>query len=188
MPATTNFLAADLGASNGRVLVGKWDGARFDLQELHRFPNGPTMVLGRMYWNVLSLWTELKAGMTRYGALFKDAPVVDWHRHLGRRLWPAGRRWATAGQPGPLSGCAHQWHRPARLPDHAPRRDLRRDGAPVSPVEHPLPVVCHARAGRPATGLRGHHAHDARPLPLLAYGRKDRRIHHRLHDADAARP
>ncbi len=76
MPATTNFLAADLGASNGRVLVGKWDGARFDLQELHRFPNGPTVVLGRMYWNVLSLWTELKAGMTRYGALFKDAPVA----------------------------------------------------------------------------------------------------------------
>ena len=48
MAATTNFLAADLGASNGRVLVGKWDGARFELQELHRFPNGPTMVLGRM--------------------------------------------------------------------------------------------------------------------------------------------
>ena len=68
MSATVDFLAADLGASNGRVLLGKWDGARFELEDLHRFQNGPVAVLDRLYWDVLSLWSEVKAGMTRYAA------------------------------------------------------------------------------------------------------------------------
>lgn len=68
MSATANFLAADLGASNGRVLLGRWDGNRFALEVLHRFDNGPTNVLGRLYWDVLTLWREVKAGMMRYAA------------------------------------------------------------------------------------------------------------------------
>lgn len=68
MSASANFLAADLGASNGRVLLGKWDGARFALEVLHRFENGPTNILGRLYWDVLSLWREVKVGMMRYAA------------------------------------------------------------------------------------------------------------------------
>ncbi len=75
MAATANFLAADLGASNGRVLLGKWDGERFVLEVLHRFENGPTNVLGRLYWDVLSLWREVKAGMTRYAADYR-APLA----------------------------------------------------------------------------------------------------------------
>lgn len=68
MTRTANFLAADLGASNGRVLLGKWDGERFTLEVLHRFENGPTNILGRLYWDVLSLWREVKMGMMRYAA------------------------------------------------------------------------------------------------------------------------
>ncbi|MFO7635464.1 MAG: FGGY family carbohydrate kinase, partial [Caldilinea sp.] len=75
MGATANFLAADLGASNGRVLLGKWDGQRFELEVLHRFENGPTNVLGRLYWDVLSLWREVKVGMTRYAAVH-TAPLA----------------------------------------------------------------------------------------------------------------
>ena len=68
MRETANFLAADLGASNGRVLLGRWDGERFELEVLHRFENGPTNVLGRLYWDVLALWREVKVGMARYAA------------------------------------------------------------------------------------------------------------------------
>lgn len=68
MSKTANFLAADLGASNGRVLLGRWDGERFRLEVLHRFENGPTNVLGRLYWDVLALWREIKIGMMRYAA------------------------------------------------------------------------------------------------------------------------
>jgi rhamnulokinase len=62
----TNFIAIDLGASNGRVLLGRWDGARFDLHELHRFANGPVNVLGSLHWDVLQLWSEIKTGLARY--------------------------------------------------------------------------------------------------------------------------
>ncbi|HRA67594.1 MAG TPA: rhamnulokinase, partial [Caldilinea sp.] len=70
MRETANFLAADLGASNGRVLLGRWDGERFELEVLHRFENGPTNVLGRLYWDVLALWREVKVGMARYAAAY----------------------------------------------------------------------------------------------------------------------
>ncbi len=75
MAATTNFLAVDLGASNGRVLLARWDGERFELQELHRFANGPTEVHGRIYWDALRLWTEIQTGMARYAAEFDEPPA-----------------------------------------------------------------------------------------------------------------
>lgn len=75
MSKTANFLAADLGASNGRVLLGRWDGERFQLEVLHRFENGPTNVLGRLYWDVLALWREVKTGMMRYAAA-NTAPLA----------------------------------------------------------------------------------------------------------------
>lgn len=65
---TVNFIAADLGASNGRVLLARWDGARFTLQELHRFPNGPVEAMGRLFWNALGLWSDILAGLARYAA------------------------------------------------------------------------------------------------------------------------
>ena len=76
MQATSDFLAADLGASNGRVLAAQWDGARFSLDVLHRFANGPVNTPGRQYWDVLRLWDEIKIGMARYGATHQRAPVA----------------------------------------------------------------------------------------------------------------
>jgi rhamnulokinase len=75
MAATADFLAADLGASNGRVLLAAWDGDRFALDVIHRFPNGPVSVLGRDYWDVLRLWTEIKAGLAQYGAEAAGPPA-----------------------------------------------------------------------------------------------------------------
>jgi rhamnulokinase len=66
MTRTSNYIAIDLGASTGRVLLGRWDGARFDLQELHRFENEPVTVTGHLHWDVLRLWAEIKQGLARY--------------------------------------------------------------------------------------------------------------------------
>jgi rhamnulokinase len=70
MKETVNFLAIDLGASNGRVLLGRWDGGCFSLEELHRFPNGPVEFKGHQHWDVLRLWREIEFGLARYADQF----------------------------------------------------------------------------------------------------------------------
>ncbi|MBI5714798.1 MAG: rhamnulokinase [Chloroflexi bacterium] len=72
MTHSLNFLSIDLGASSGRVLLARWDGARFVLQELHRFPNGAVNVVGHLQWDVLRLWSEIKEGVARYAAQFNE--------------------------------------------------------------------------------------------------------------------
>ncbi|MGA3056924.1 MAG: rhamnulokinase family protein [Candidatus Limnocylindrales bacterium] len=68
MARTRDFLAIDLGASSGRVLAGRWDGARFDLAEVHRFANEPVSQMGRLHWDALAIWSEIKRGLARYAA------------------------------------------------------------------------------------------------------------------------
>ena len=46
--ARAAYVAADLGAESGRVLVGRFDGGRVDLQEVHRFPNVAVRTIGRL--------------------------------------------------------------------------------------------------------------------------------------------
>ena len=72
MNRKSHYIAVDLGASTGRVLLGRWDGARFDLQELHRFANDPVTVMGHIHWDVLQLWAEIKAGLTRYASQYEE--------------------------------------------------------------------------------------------------------------------
>lgn len=58
-----NLIAVDLGASNGRVVLGKYDGNKIDLEEIHKFPNGPERINGQQYWNILGLFHEIKTGL-----------------------------------------------------------------------------------------------------------------------------
>jgi rhamnulokinase len=97
MSDTTNFLAIDLGASSGRVIVGRWDGQRFALHELHRFSNGPVAVLGHLHWDVLRLWHEIKTGIARYAAQ-DDSPLAG----IGIDTWAVD--FALLDQAGQLLG------------------------------------------------------------------------------------
>jgi rhamnulokinase len=65
MTKTTNFLAFDLGAESGRAVLGRFDGERLSLSETHRFPNGAVRLPPGLYWNVLSLYTEMKRGLAK---------------------------------------------------------------------------------------------------------------------------
>ncbi len=69
------FLAVDLGAESGRVVAGNFDGARITLEEVHRFPNGPVNVRGSLFWDLLRLWTDIKAGLTKAADLYGDRVV-----------------------------------------------------------------------------------------------------------------
>ena len=66
MKTTTNVLAVDLGASSGRVILGRFDGNSIELSELHRFPNDPITSRSSVYWDVLRLWEEMKRGFRAY--------------------------------------------------------------------------------------------------------------------------
>ena len=74
MARTRDFLAIDLGASNGRVLAGRWDGSRFGLSEIQRFPNVPVSQTGRLQWDALAIWSEVKSGLARYAAGVAERP------------------------------------------------------------------------------------------------------------------
>ncbi|WZO98504.1 rhamnulokinase family protein [Isosphaeraceae bacterium EP7] len=62
---TTDSLAIDLGAESGRGLLGRFDGRRLTLDEVHRFPNGPVRVLDTLHWNILGLFGEIKTALAK---------------------------------------------------------------------------------------------------------------------------
>mgnify|MGYP001189019939 CR=1 FL=1 len=59
------LLAFDYGASNGRAMLGLFDGNKITLEQVHRFPNEPVMVNGILYWDVLRLFYEMKLGLLK---------------------------------------------------------------------------------------------------------------------------
>lgn len=62
-------LAFDLGAESGRAMLGHLDDQHLQLQELHRFPTGATPVLGRLYWDVLRFFDEIRTGLKAAASL-----------------------------------------------------------------------------------------------------------------------
>lgn len=77
-----SFLAADLGASNGRVILGEFDGGKIKTTELHRFANEPVTVLGHNYWDILRLFLEVNRGIScvsrQYGKKLKSIGIDSW--------------------------------------------------------------------------------------------------------------
>ncbi len=61
-----NLLAFDLGASNGRAILGQFDGQRITMQELHRFENHYIEMNGVFYWDTPYLYDQLKTGLLKF--------------------------------------------------------------------------------------------------------------------------
>src|SRR5580704_507409 len=70
---TARFLAFDMGAESGRAILGTLDGRKLELEEKHRFVNPNGSMNGRLHWNLLAQWEELKTGLRKTAADLKGA-------------------------------------------------------------------------------------------------------------------
>lgn len=83
------FAAADLGASSGRVILGKLRDGRFTLSETGRFQNGPrTASDGSIHWDARGLFDNIRVGIEAAivasdGAL-ESVGVDTWGVDYGR--------------------------------------------------------------------------------------------------------
>jgi rhamnulokinase len=89
-------VAVDLGAESGRVVLGRFDGARVALEELHRFPTPPRPADGHLRWDLQGIWANIQTGLAAAGqaagtvdAVGVDAWGVDYGL-LGRDGEPLG--------------------------------------------------------------------------------------------------
>lgn len=56
-------VAVDLGASSGRVMVGRVAPGELELAEIHRFPNEPVRLSDGLHWDMLRLYQEVLTGL-----------------------------------------------------------------------------------------------------------------------------
>jgi len=66
MAKVRNLLAFDLGASNGRAILGRFDGEKIAMHELHRFENNYIEMNGVYYWDTPYLYSQLKQGLLAF--------------------------------------------------------------------------------------------------------------------------
>jgi len=67
-----SFAAVDLGASSGRVIVGRIGPESIELDEIHRFPNGPVERADGLHWDIEALIREILIGLRAAGQASGD--------------------------------------------------------------------------------------------------------------------
>ncbi|MEV8592612.1 rhamnulokinase family protein [Streptomyces sp. NPDC052012] len=72
---TKAYAAVDLGASSGRVMVGRVGPHSLELTEVHRFPNRPVRVPEGLRWDILGLYAGVLDGLRAAGAV--DSVGID---------------------------------------------------------------------------------------------------------------
>ncbi len=91
-----NFLAFDIGATSGRAVLGTLVGDKFEMQELHRFPNAIMELHGKYYWDIYRLYDALKR--KPYDLCTPEpAPGLYRDRYLGGGFRVSGGRRHTVG-------------------------------------------------------------------------------------------
>jgi rhamnulokinase len=83
---STAVAAVDLGASSGRVMVGRVGPAELELTEVARFDNVPVRVRGTLHWDALRLYRGVLAGLraaARPGEPIASIGVDAWGVDFG---------------------------------------------------------------------------------------------------------
>jgi rhamnulokinase len=72
---TKHYLAVDLGAESGRLILGTLAAGKLSLEEIHRFPNGPVRQGRALHWNMPKLFAEIKTGLKKAARL--QVPIAS---------------------------------------------------------------------------------------------------------------
>ena len=62
---TKYYLAVDIGASSGRLILGHLENGKMELEEVHRFENGMVKKDGELCWEFDRLFQEIKNGLKK---------------------------------------------------------------------------------------------------------------------------
>lgn len=65
MSKQESFAAVDLGASSGRVILGRISADKIEYEEVHRFGNGPVARGDGLYWDIESLKANVYEGLSK---------------------------------------------------------------------------------------------------------------------------
>jgi rhamnulokinase len=105
---STGYLAIDLGAESGRVIVGILESERIRLEEVHRFLHEPVWLPTGLHWNITGIWSEIIAGLRRAAKLSKDNSIELVS--VGADTW--GVDSALLDKSGELVGLPHAYRDP----------------------------------------------------------------------------
>ncbi|MDR1585000.1 MAG: rhamnulokinase [Prevotellaceae bacterium] len=99
-----HFFAFDLGATSGRSILGTFQNGKIKIEELTRFPNKIIRIGDKQYWNIFSLYEELKHGLRT--AANKGIQLDS----IGIDTW--GVDFVYVGEDGSFLGLPRAYHDP----------------------------------------------------------------------------
>ncbi len=118
-----NFIAIDLGATSGRVILASAEEGRLGLETLRRFPTRLLEIGGKYYWNLYALYEEIVEGLRlagRRGTAIESIGIDTW-----------GVDMAFVAQDGTLAGLPRSYRDPytegvpeAFFAERMPRREV----------------------------------------------------------------
>ena len=76
-----HYIACDLGAESGRVILGTLEQGELQLEEVHRFPTGGVRIRGSLRWNMFGIFQQLKQGLAELASRdisFSGLSVDSW--------------------------------------------------------------------------------------------------------------
>lgn len=79
------YIAVDLGATSGRVILASYDGEKVETQEIHRFKHPMLPIAGHIFWNLSGLYNEIITGLRT--ASVKLGEIGAEARSIGIDTW-----------------------------------------------------------------------------------------------------
>lgn len=72
---TRTFAAVDLGATSGRVMLGRVGPGTLEMRQAHRFANTPVQTDSGLYWDIRSLYQAVLDGLREAGRVAQPASI-----------------------------------------------------------------------------------------------------------------